>query len=236
MALLAASSPLASALCTYPLDATPAQYSAAGVTPFPYVNFQSVEYTSVLTTNGNTINYQAFSDTGFDALVQTAATGVPGGDVVLPTSGIVAFEMRVDRFPATTAPNVNNYLNMNTRQVGYTVNGSDRGYLRNGDGSAFQLPAPPTSAVPAATPARRCPTASPSPARARRSACSDSRRCRCRARFAEGRLAIRNPAKAGFFYCVRRCGPCCARARSLQLAEGQGQRGGGMGGLRLLMP
>lgn len=128
------------------------------------------------------------------------------------------------------------YLNMNTRQVGYTVNGSDRGYLRNGDGSAFQLPAPPTSAVPAATPARRCPTASPSPARARRSACSGSRRCRCRARFAEGRLAIRNPAKAGFFHCVRRCGhvaPVRARYSWLRVRDSGVAC---MGGLRFLMP
>jgi hypothetical protein len=218
-AALAATAPLASALCTYPLDATPAQISSAGLTPFPYVNFQSVEYTSASTidTNGNlgVINYQALSDTGFAALVQSATTGLPNGDVTLPAAGIVAFEMAVDRFPAAQSTEASNYLsvgftsthdlfatgsggqdgvavnvvlvnsgwapgsfaqpiggsatggalawtssspvplalplpatyrvgvylNMNTRQVGYTLNGVDYGYLQNEGGGSFQLPA-----------------------------------------------------------------------------------------------
>jgi hypothetical protein len=217
-AALAAVAPLASAACTYPLDATAAQYAAGNLTRFPYVNFQSAEYTTVDTSSyysaGSTITYQAYSDTGLDAIAQSATTGVPSGDVTLPTSGIVAFEMLVDRFPATADSNVNNYLgvaltstrkliptaaqdgavvqiflinsglsqgsyvtiyggassggtvtwagdpnvvplslplpsnyrvgiylNMNTRQVGYTVNGVDRGYLQNDNGGSYTLPA-----------------------------------------------------------------------------------------------
>lgn len=217
-AALAAFAPLAAATCSYPLDATATQYAAANLNPFPYVNFQSAEYTTVDTSSyfstGYTINYSAFSGTGLDAILQSATTGVPGGDVTLPTSGIVGFEMLVDHFPAFADPSVNNYLglaftttrslvtspaqdgaavqiflinsglsrgsyvtiyggassggtvtwagdpdvvplslplpsnyrvgiylNMNTRQVGYTVNGADRGYLKNDNGTYFQLPA-----------------------------------------------------------------------------------------------
>lgn len=218
-AALAVIAPVASALCTYPLDATATQYSTVGLTSFPYINFQSVEYVSNSTVdaNGNlgVINYYALSDTGLDALVQSATTGLPSGDVTLPASGIVAFEMAVDHFPAAESTEANNYLsvgftsthdlaasssagqdgaainivlinsgwspgsfstvvggvtsggtltgaaanveplalplsssfrvgiylNMDTRQVGYTLNGVDHGYLQSESGGSFQLPA-----------------------------------------------------------------------------------------------
>lgn len=219
-AVIAAMAAPASALCTYPLDATPEQYDSANITPFPTINFQSVEYVSNSTvdTNGNLqiINYFALSDSGFASLVDSATTGLPSGDITLPASGIVAFEMAVDHFPAIQSTEANNYLsvgftsthdlfagqtsgqdgvavnvvlvnsgwspgsfstvvggnttggtltwasdggtvpltlplpatyrvgiylNMNTRQVGYTLNGIDRGYLQNEGGGAFLLPA-----------------------------------------------------------------------------------------------
>jgi hypothetical protein len=94
-ASLAGAAPLASALCQYPLDAAPEQY--AGTTPFPYINLQSVEYT-VLPVAG-VVNYIAASDTGAQAVLASAGSGLPGGDVALPASGIVGVEFRLDRFP-----------------------------------------------------------------------------------------------------------------------------------------
>lgn len=212
-AALAALSPLASAICSYPLDATAAQYASATITPFPYLNFQSAEYVSQSTVDAGgllyVVNYHALSDTGFAAMADSYASGLPGGDVTLPTSGIVAFEMAVDHFPATESNEAINYLsagfassngvatadgiavnivlansgwgsgsfatviagandngmlawgddgmqaltlplpagyrvglylNMDTRQVGYTVNGVDHGYLQVAGGGAFTIP------------------------------------------------------------------------------------------------
>lgn len=208
----------ASALCTYPLDATPEQYAyMSPQVPFPSVNFQSVEYVAQSTVDGTgnlrVVNYQALSDTMMDAAIASASTGLPGGDITLPTSGIVAFEWQADHFPASEADGANLYLsagfassnapqvlsggndglsvsillgntnygqgtfataiaaarnagvlhwgghgthdvtlplsanyrigiylNMNTRQVGYTLNGVDHGYLQDEQGGAFLIP------------------------------------------------------------------------------------------------
>lgn len=173
--------------CGYPLNATAAQYTAFGLTPFPTVTGQSASY-NVLNTGGgtNTLLYTAAS--------QSAATAIAsgqGGDVTLPSSGVVAFEMEIQNFlsdeptvsydemlslsirsgtsykagvtvlalhaPYTSSrviayQNINGeltdtgsanaisiplspafrlgiYFNMDTRKVGYTINGVNKGYL-----------------------------------------------------------------------------------------------------------
>jgi hypothetical protein len=213
--------------CLYPLDATAGQYAAAGITPFPAINLQSVSYTAQSTqdpvSGGLQItNYQAASYNGAAAALQSAGTGLPGGDVALPASGIVGIEMAVDNFPATQSAGANLYLsfgvgtsngansaadptqpgfavnvvmvdsgngagsfvtvaagntlsggttnyaaaaqtpltlplpasyhlgiylNMSTREVGVTVNGTDLGYLQNTQGGPFLIPAGVSSAM-----------------------------------------------------------------------------------------
>lgn len=209
-AIGAAATP-ALAVCPYPLDATDAQIVQSGYTPFDSVNLQSAEYVAAPTTS--IVNLIALSDTGFAAGVESAQTGLPGGDVTLPAAGIVAYEIAIDNFPSTTSTEANLYLgggfltsngvlptvdasqdsisfnfifansasgslsgviaanrtggvltwaqgnvgplalplpantrvgiylNMGTRQVGYTVNGTDYGYLQNELGGAFLIPA-----------------------------------------------------------------------------------------------
>lgn len=188
--------------CDNPLDATSAQYLAVenlvnqqyaqtGLAPpndkpFPTISGQSAAY-AVSATPGIENHYLALSKDGVNAVL----ANVIQGNIALPASGIVGFEMRVNRFPrkfmtkagdnmlyvmagsglgyrfrlglmdvmngaysfygteyngvftansmfATAQPvalplgsdfRLGIYFNMSTRQVGYTVNGLDRGYV-----------------------------------------------------------------------------------------------------------
>lgn len=209
----------ASALCQYPLDATAAQYTQIGATPFPYINLQSAEFTATLTgtpANVGGIFYSGYSAAGVQAGLNTASTGQLGGDITLPASGIVAVEFSLDHFPAyyTSSSNLamvlsfttsdittfgislafeasstpdhafvaafgsrkengiasgvtsgrmpltlplpagfrsGIYFNMDTREVGYAINGVDYGYLKNADGTPFTIPAGVQSGVLSAT-------------------------------------------------------------------------------------
>lgn len=212
-ALSGVSSFAVSATCQYPLNATAAQYAMSNMLAFPYINLQLVEYTSQPTPS--IMNYIAASEAGAQAAIASASTGQPGGDIVLPASGIVGVEFAIDHFPAftTSAANLNIsfgfatsnnigdisvlnglagsgltfglgfssftngawsmpiayrregqqssfadgvspalpqplpasfrsgiYLNMGSRQMGYTINGVDYGYMKNADGSPFTIP------------------------------------------------------------------------------------------------
>lgn len=92
------------AVCTYPLDATQQQLAGHPLTAswtVPQVTGQAMEFLVQQTLPGAYLrNYAAFSASGIDALTTSYASGLPGGDVTLPASGIVAMEMRVDNFPA----------------------------------------------------------------------------------------------------------------------------------------
>lgn len=214
-ALVGALSMPAFATCPYPLDATAAQYEQSGFSAFDSVNYQSAEYLARSTQPApgalEVVNLIALSDTGFTASAQAVGSGLPGGDIALPASGIVAFEIAIDRFPASEDQGANLYLgggfttgnellastsgdaisfnyvfansgsgslagivagsrsngvvtwangnvgalalplpantrvgvylNMNTRQVGYTLNGVNHGYLQSEQGGTFSIPA-----------------------------------------------------------------------------------------------
>lgn len=172
--------------CGYPLDATSGQYSAFGITPFPTISGQTVSHTVLNTGGSSLVNYAAVSNSA-----ATAVGAGQGGDITLPSSGIIAFEMEIPTFlaatpsdsydegvvfsvrsgttfmanvalqavhppyysgPRTVALMMDNgtqldsqttstslpiastfrygiYFNMSTRQMGYTINGVDKGYL-----------------------------------------------------------------------------------------------------------
>jgi hypothetical protein len=212
-AVIGAFAPAALASCPYPLldEESPKYDLFAPLQPYN-VDFQSVEYVMESTSSG-IVNYQVLSDAMVDAVIQSASTGLPGGDIPLPASGIVAFEWQVDHFPASasqsgyvvfgagfassnfpwlrsTAENgisfsialanathgggpfaavialnringevqsdagtldylslplpsnyrIGIYLNMNTRQVGYTLNGVDQGYAQSAQGGPLLIP------------------------------------------------------------------------------------------------
>lgn len=207
------------ATCQYPLDATPAQYAMASQPAFPYINLQTVEYTSQATPS--IVNYIAASDAGAQAAIASASSGLPGGDIALPASGIVGVEFAIDNFLPFTSASANYnisfgfatsnnigdlsalnnvsgsgltfmlgfnsqptgawvlpvayrresqqpiladgyspalslplspsfrsgiYLNMTTRQVGYTIDGVDYGYMAN-----FTIPSDVQSVILMAT-------------------------------------------------------------------------------------
>lgn len=86
--------------CQYPLDLAESSYTQAGILRFPYLPapYQSVGYTVLSSSSTNTI-YHGFSATAEAAIAAALTTGQPGGDAILPTSGIVAFEFAIDHFP-----------------------------------------------------------------------------------------------------------------------------------------
>lgn len=93
------------AVCSYPLDATQAQFDQL---PFlngwqvpPVVSSQTMEFTVQETGGGLTGMklYAAFSSTGVDAMTTAYNANLPGGDVTLPSSGIVRVQMHIDSFP-----------------------------------------------------------------------------------------------------------------------------------------
>jgi hypothetical protein len=212
------SSLAAATTCQYPLDLKKHLYTQAGIQRFPELPapYQSLGYTALSTVDQGNILYSAFSDTGAQSIADALETGQPGGDVPLPTSGIVAFEVAIDHFPTVASTeayqdlaigfNTSNgmtglpypvlgnaiggglvfvnsaynggplvvafavrrsdgetsdfvgtpvslpqpvpagykggfYFNMNTRAVGYTINGVDYGYMKNPDGTLFTIPA-----------------------------------------------------------------------------------------------
>lgn len=104
--LLALSAPVL-AECPYPLDATQAQIDAYPPTngwKTEATSGQSIEFTVQPT---STIQaYAGFSSLGLTALANAYATGVPGGDVALPASGIARVRMNVESLPwqAVTSP------------------------------------------------------------------------------------------------------------------------------------
>lgn len=231
-ALIGSLSVTASATCQYPLDATAAQYDAlaqrqldagAAVTdkPFPYINLQSAEF--IASYKQPPEAYIAYSDGGMATIL--GQNGAQIGDIVLPTSGIIALEISIDRFVPTSgeteddsifgsdlglnimlaAGGLNNdqvealylfssfwsqsfggnkyfatfgasttngsasttggislpqplpagyriglYLNMDTRQVGHTMNGVDLGYAHKPDGNPITIPVSAQGALIAA--------------------------------------------------------------------------------------
>lgn len=99
-ALLFAFSAPVLAECPYPLDATQAQIDA-----YPPTNGWKTEATSgqsidFLVQPTSTIKaYAGLSSLGMTALANAYATGVPGGDVPLPASGIARVRMNVENLP-----------------------------------------------------------------------------------------------------------------------------------------
>ena len=83
--------------CTYPLDATAAQYSAFGATPFPGISGQTTRHHVLDAGGGSVTSYHAFSSSAV-----TAIGGGQQGDITLPSSGIVAFEMEISDYLSTT--------------------------------------------------------------------------------------------------------------------------------------
>lgn len=231
-ALIAASSSASFATtCQYPFDATSSQYAMGGISPFPGINYQSVEYPVQSTINSTGLfiqNYIAASNNGALAAINSAGTGLPGGDITLPSSGIIGVEIAIDNFPDFSTPNANLnismgfatsnhisgadlsqitadgltfglmfnsmtsgtgigngpwaallayrrdgnqagfsetggmiplqlplpanyraglYLNMSTRQMGFTLNGVDYGYAKDAAGNPFTVPASISSAM-----------------------------------------------------------------------------------------
>lgn len=208
-AMIGSLSATAGAVCQYPLDATAEQYAALADQPFPYINLQSAEFTAAYLQPPRA--YVAYSDGGLATVLGQNGTQI--GDIVLPTTGIVALEISIDHFPPTSgvtgdiygsdlglnillaAGGLNNgeveagfvatsfwsqsfggnpyyatfgaattdgtqsstggiplpqplpagyrvgfYINMDTRQVGHTMNGVDLGYAMS-NGSPVTLPA-----------------------------------------------------------------------------------------------
>lgn len=212
-ATIAAISQFSHAVCSYPLDATGTQYGQIAEDPFSTISGQSA---SSIVTDGF-IGGIAMSSANVSDILDSETTGADGGDILLPNSGIVAFEFSVDQFPqgptnstglvalavgmrssngafnsvpgdgfqigimildssasnigpavaivaqtrqgsaaevSATAPaipvtlplpagyRVGLYVNMTTRQVGYTVNGVNYGYMSQDDnGYPFVIPA-----------------------------------------------------------------------------------------------
>lgn len=82
--------------CTYPLDATAAQYSAFGATPFPTISGQTTMHHVIDTAGGPLTQYHAFSSSA-----ATAVSGGQQGDITLPSSGIIAFEIEISDYLST---------------------------------------------------------------------------------------------------------------------------------------
>jgi len=82
--------------CVYPLDATAAQYSAFGATPFPTVSGQTTIHHVLDTAGSGSASYYAFSSSAV-----TAIGGGQQGDITLPSSGIVAFEIEISDYLST---------------------------------------------------------------------------------------------------------------------------------------
>lgn len=101
---VAGASQFSHALCSYPLDATAAQYSQLSQTTFDSVSGQSAD--SLVT--GSFINPQALSTGGAAAEINALGTGGSGGDIALPSSGIVAFEFSIDSFPSVAETSLSN--------------------------------------------------------------------------------------------------------------------------------
>lgn len=110
-AVIGSLSSSAFAACPYPLDATQAQYDgyqylagwmAATVPP------QTLSYAVAPTTGLQ--KYAAFSSTGVTALTNANLTGVPGGDVALPASGVARVRMQIDSFPWHTLASPNGFV------------------------------------------------------------------------------------------------------------------------------
>lgn len=102
-ALLMTLSVPAFAVCSYPLNATQSQL---GQLPFlngwqlpPSVSNQTIEFSVIPTATNSLTRYAAFSSTGIDAMTTSYNSGLPGGDVTLPASGIAVVAMNVDSFP-----------------------------------------------------------------------------------------------------------------------------------------
>lgn len=173
--------------CSYPLDATSSQYTTVGMTPFPSISGQTISHNVLDTNGGGVVEYRAGSNSAV-----TAVLAGQDGDVTLPTSGVVAFEMAIEdhlsavpsnsmdeglmlmiengsgfmatlAFQSTQPPlyqgpriqavmrdngtylgnavsyNISVpldptfrfgiYFNMDTREMGYTIDGVDQGYL-----------------------------------------------------------------------------------------------------------
>ncbi|MDP2227234.1 MAG: DUF4882 family protein [Moraxellaceae bacterium] len=175
---------VANCSCQYPLDATQEQYTPLTYPPFTSISGQTASY-SIHDTASIEKHFIAASNK-----FVTAALDGQQGDIALPSSGIVAFEMRIDSFVPQTPESVGNqnlfvmlasapityrfrvivaafsganntaitipyteqygagsfgngaltnlplppgykvgiYINMNTRMIGYTLNGVDQGY------------------------------------------------------------------------------------------------------------
>lgn len=79
--------------CKYPLDASPEQYTSLGFTPFPVVTGRTASYN--IEETGIEKHFAAVSGDAADAFLQSGL----GGDITLPSSGIVGVEMRIDSFP-----------------------------------------------------------------------------------------------------------------------------------------
>lgn len=122
-ALLAGVSNFALGVCTYPLDATADQYAQAGLPAYPYINFQTAY--GPVTTNSY---FFAASDTGAAALLNAAETGVPAGDIALPTSGIVALEYILDYSLTSVSPVGQALSNVALRSGTYAADGSTEGF------------------------------------------------------------------------------------------------------------
>lgn len=116
-ALIGSLSATAGATCQYPLDATSTQYAAlaqrqldagAEVTdkPFPYINLQSAEFIAAYLQPPQA--YIAYSDGGMATVLGQNGTQI--GDIVLPTSGIVALEISIDRFVPTSGESSQGWL------------------------------------------------------------------------------------------------------------------------------
>lgn len=103
--LLALSLPLAAAECSYPLNATQAEFSQLpfldGWLRAPSVSGQSIEFPLAVPANGMLTRYGAFSSLGISAMSSSWGTATPSGDVSLPASGHATIEMRIDSFPWT---------------------------------------------------------------------------------------------------------------------------------------
>lgn len=213
-ATIAALSQFSHAVCSYPLDATGAQYTQMQYQSFSVVNGQSVSNVITSAYAGP----MALSSAGATDVLDSATTGADGGDITLPASGITAVEFSVDQFPQWPISSVGGvalsiviassngtssaipgdgfifsmmvvdepsgngrlgtavsvfsatrsgssqaasamppsipivlplpsgyrfglYMNMTTRQVGYTVNGFDYGYItQDSNGQPFTIP------------------------------------------------------------------------------------------------
>lgn len=82
--------------CTYPLDASAAQYSAFGVAPFPTISGQTTIHNVIDTGGSSPAEYYAFSSSAV-----TAISGGQQGDITLPSSGVVAFELEISDYLST---------------------------------------------------------------------------------------------------------------------------------------